>query len=405
MCWGCCCSLLRLFASMNSTMVYPRGAPIENRLQFVCWLLRIAFTAYGVLFAALPMGSAPLAAPTVHYVLRLTLNEFSILNVSEMDGLLKYGGSGDFHLKMAKEGSNVVWNVTVDNPRLMELLSIFVGEKTIKLVQSLDPNNLDPNQKIALEAIKSLSRKMEEAQKNPLWDSVRLSGTVQQDGTNWLLQTSDDKFKMVGDKTHTLSSRIGKPIVADGFVKVPGQFEVTRFIDQKPNTLELFVMSQCPFGQRAETMLYDFLARTNSPSKPKLDIRYIFYKQSKDGKEVFASMHGEPEVAENLVQMVIRDRFASLFEPYLRLRASNASAGWKALAGQVGLAQENISQIEEAIATNREELIRQEYDYVAGQCEILDGSPSFLWESEKVKDLKRVPAFKGIDSTDGTCAH
>src|ERR1022692_1890740 len=91
------------------------------------------------------------------FILKPNLNEIFILNVSEMDGLLKYGGSGDFQLKMAKEGSNVVWNVTVDNPRLMELLGIFVGEKTMKLVQSLDPNNLDPNQKIVLEAIKPLN--------------------------------------------------------------------------------------------------------------------------------------------------------------------------------------------------------------------------------------------------------
>src|ERR1017187_2749068 len=138
--------------------------------------------------------------PQQHYVLNLTLNEFSILNVSEMDGLLKYGGSGDFNLSMAKEGSNVVWNVTVDNPRLMELLGIFVGEKTMKLVQSLDPNNLDPNQKLALEAIKSLSRKLEEAQKNPVWDSVKLSGTVSSEGTNWVLQGKEDKFNLVGDK-------------------------------------------------------------------------------------------------------------------------------------------------------------------------------------------------------------
>src|SRR5580693_1864674 len=51
-----------------------------------------------------------------HYILNLTLNEFSILNVSEMDGLIKYGGSGEFQLKIAKEESNVVWTVTVENP-------------------------------------------------------------------------------------------------------------------------------------------------------------------------------------------------------------------------------------------------------------------------------------------------
>src|ERR1039457_6950635 len=170
-----------------------------------------------LLFAAFyyrSYGSSEKAAdqPFPHHVLKLTLNEFSILNVSEMDGLLKYGGSGDFKLSMAKEGSNVVWNVTVENPRLMELLGIFVGEKTMKLVQSLDPNNLDPNQKLALEAIKSLSQKLEYAQNNPVWDSVKLPGMVVQQGTNWMFQTKDDTFKLVGVKLADIGTRNGKPI-------------------------------------------------------------------------------------------------------------------------------------------------------------------------------------------------
>jgi hypothetical protein len=361
--------------------------------------LLIAVAALGL------AAEADLPPKPQKFILKLNLNEFSILNVSEMDGLLKYGGSGDFQLKMAKEGSNVVWNVTVENPRLMELLGIFVGEKTMKLVQSLDPNNLDPNQKPALKAIKSLSRKLEEAQKNPVWDLVKLSGTVSPDGTNWMLQGREDKFNLVGDKLPELKSRSGRPVVADGLVKTPGQFEVTRFIDEKPNTLELFVMSFCPFGQRAETMLYDFLARTNLASKPKLDIHYIFYKQNKDGKDVFVSMHGDGEVTEDLVQMMIRDHFTPLFEGYIRLRNKSGSADWQKLAEQAGLTKDNIALIETTISTNREALVRTEYDYVAGQCEILDASPSYLWESEKVADLKKVAAFKGIDSTQEACSH
>ena len=342
---------------------------------------------------------------TRHHVIKLTLNEFSILNVSEMDGLMKYGGSGDFKLSMAKEGSNVVWNVTVDNPRLMELLGIFVGEKTMKLVQTLDPNNLDPNQKLALEAIKSLSRKLEEAQKNPVWDSVKLSGVVSPDGTNWVLQGKEDKFNLVGDKLPELKTRNGKPVVADGFVKMPGQFEVTRFIDEKPNTLELFVMSQCPFGQRAETMLYDFLDRTNLTAKPKFDVHYIFYKQTTAGKDNFVSMHGDNEVTEDLVQMTIRDHFTPVFETYVRLRNKNGSADWQKVAEQAGLTKDNIAFIETTISSNRDALIRAEYNYVAGQCEILDASPSYLWESQKVADIKKVAMFKGIDSPQEACSH
>ena len=390
-----------------------------------------------------------------------------------MDGLLKYGGSGDFQLKMAKEGSNVVWNVTIDNPRLMELLGIFVGEKTIKLVQSIDPNNLDPNQKIALDAIKSLSQKLEFAQKHPVWDSLKLSGAVVHQGTNWLLQTKDDSFKLTGDKLaslfenpatgstghwpvpsgdppdgtgeanitngHTGSRHTialvpvggsttgaggspappifqtpaerfknwnGRVVVADGFVKVPGEFEVTRFLAKRENTLELFVMSFCPFGQKAEAKLLAFLASTNATAKPRLDVHYIFYKQQKDGKDVFVSLHGEDEVVEDLVEMALRDHYPQFFQTYLQLRASNGSTPWKKLISQVGLRPSDEAEIEKLITTQREQMIRSEYDYAAGRYEITDGSPSYVWESERVPDLKKIAAFKGLDEINvETCSH
>ncbi len=82
------------------------------------WLLLTTFTALANQMEVKPPK----------FILRLNLNEFSILNVAEMDGLLKYGGSGEFKLNMAREGTNeVVWTVTVENPRLMELLGIFRG--------------------------------------------------------------------------------------------------------------------------------------------------------------------------------------------------------------------------------------------------------------------------------------
>ena len=346
------------------------------------------------------------AANSPHFTLNLTLNEFSVLNVAEMDGLLKYGGSGDFRINMVREGSNVVWNVTVDNPRLMELLGIFVGERTMKLVQSINPNNLDPNQKIALETVKTLSIKLEEARRNPVWNSVTLSGLVALDGTNCVLQGKEDTYKVVGDKLADLKVRAGRPVLAEGFLKAPGQFEISQFMDQRTNTLELFVMSHCPFGQRAENMLFDFLSRTNLSTAARLEIHYIFYKQNKGGKDVFISMHGDAEVNEDLVQMTIRNHFPpKVFESYLRIRNKDGSGDWKKLAQQAGLTIDNLGFIEGTISANRDSLIRAEYDYVAGQCKITDGSPSYLWESEKVTDIRKLPAFKGIDSPQESCSN
>ena len=138
-----------------------------------------------ILFILLAAGAiwetaraADLSSPTnPHYTIVLSQNEFAILNAAEMDGLMKYGGGGDLKLFMAKVGDEVFWTVTIENPRLMELLNIFLGESTIKFLQGLDPENIDPNQKTALAVIRSLTAKLDSAQKNPVWASVKLSGT------------------------------------------------------------------------------------------------------------------------------------------------------------------------------------------------------------------------------------
>ena len=351
-------------------------------------------------------AESPIEQSSPHYTFGLSLNEFSILNVAEMDGLLKYGGSGDFKLSMAKVGSEVVWTVTIDNARFMELLGVFVGEKTVKLIQGLDLENIDSNQKIALTAIKSLTAKFDAAQKNPVWDSMKLSGVVVQKETNWLLQTKDESFKLTGDKLPELQDQSGKAIVADGFMKKPGEFEVTRFIGKRENTLELFVMSFCPFGQRAESSLLQHIAKANTDTRPSLEVRYIFYKQQKDGVESFVSLHGEEEIVENLVQIVIRESFPAFFQAYLQLRAEGGRAPWKSLTEKVGFSADETAEIEQIITTKCDEIIRKEYEYVTGRYDIKDGSPTFVWESERVPDLKKIEAFKGLTALNGeACAN
>ncbi len=361
---------------------------------------------FALLFIAFTTFANPLESKGPKFVLALTLNEFSILNVSEMDGLLKYGGSGEFKLNMAREGTNeVVWTVTIDSPRLLELLGIFVGEKTMKLVQSLDPNNLDANQKLALQAVKSLTQKMEQAQKNPVWDLVTFVGYVMQEKEDWKIVSKDGLAKITGNRLEELKKLEGKAVVASGFIKVRDQFEVTGFLEKRKETLEVFVMSYCPFGQRAETALYNLLEQTNALPKPVVEVRYIFYKQKKDGQEVFASLHGDEELTENLVQMVLRDRFPNFCKPYIRLRASSGHLPWSKLAEQAGLPKENLAEIEKILATEREALLQKEYDYATVRYGITDGSPSYVWESERVTDLQKIGAFKGLGSaTQETCA-
>jgi hypothetical protein len=349
-------------------------------------------------------GRAESRTSTIAYALYLNLHEFSVLNAAEVEGLHKYGGSADFKVRMAIEGTNIVWSVTTDNARQIEVWGIYVGEKAVNLIRDMSLQEVDANSRIAMQAIASLGQKLEFAQKNPIWSGVKVAGFVGQQGTNWTIQTADGPLRVTGTNVSAVSSWAGRNVVADGFVKVPGQFEPTRVIEQRTNTLELFVMSQCPFGQRAETKLYSFLESTNLTQKPKLEVRYIFYKQQKDGKDIFTSLHGEEEITENLAQMVLRDRYGPLFEHYVRQRATSGNVPWRKLLEQVGAGKPVLDEIQNAITTQRDALIQAEYNYVTGQYGITDGSPSYVWESERVTDLTKVDRFKALkDFTGEAC--
>lgn len=372
-----------------------------TRCRFALWLLIVGSLICPVSVFA---GSVDISSTVgkVKYVLKLTLSEFSILIASEVDGLVKYGGIVDFQLKMAKEGDDVVWIVTIDNPRIMELLGIFVGEKTVKLVQGLDPDNIGMDEKTAFAAIRTLSQKIEFAQKSPIYDEVQMTGIVIEQGANVAIQTREGVLTMTGGKSYDFRSLLGKSIIAKGFVKVPGQFEVTHYLEKKQNTLELFVMSLCPYAQKAEAKLLNFLSSTNVSVRPKMEIRYLFYKQTKDGKDEFYSLHGEPEIEENLVQMAIRDLYPSNFEQYILLRTQSPSP-WPSLAEQIGIAKADVEAITSIIKTNRDEMIMNEYFYATLQYGITDGSPTYVWESQKVSDLRTVELFKNLDSAQDAC--
>lgn len=340
-----------------------------------------------------------------HYTLLLSLNEFSILNVSEMDGLLKYGGSGDFRLRMTKEGNEVMWTVTIDNPRLMELLGVFVGEKTIKLVQELDVEHLNPTHKIALGSIKSLTQKLEYARLNPTWETISLTGIAEKKQEGWTLRTEDEMVRLTGSKLAIFDKQVGKELIVEGVMKVAGELEVASIREKRLNTLEVFVMSLCPFAQSTTTKLFEHLAESKHMPVPNLEFHYLFYKQSKDGKGVFTSLHGEEEVIENLAQIVIRDSFPEFFMPYLLQRVVSGKSPWTEVAQKAGIKEADAQKIAQWIKDKRNTLIQKEYDYAVANYGITDGSPSFVWESKRVTNLRKIAAFRNYDQgAKGACS-
>lgn len=388
-------------ASVNPGRLFAVVVRWYNR-----WLpvvLLVGFLASGLQSPAVARSEEgpvdALKAQRPHYVLRLNLNEFMFLSLAEMDGMMNYGESGEFEVNLSRVGNEVVWAVTVHEPRFLELLRAFVGDRTMKVVQGMDPANIDPNDQSALMAIKSLSKKLEVARKSPVWDSVQLSGTVMQEGTDLLLQSKQGRIRLVGSQSELLKARNGKTITANGFIKVSGQLEVTHFRDRRENTLEVFVMGLCPFAQQAELAIYHHLSQTNIQRPVNLELHYILYKQTQDGKEVFTSMHGEEEIVEDLVQMVMRDRCGPWLRPYVLRRATGDKAPWRTVAENVGVPPEVIGEIESAITKERDSLLQAEYDYVFGQHQIADNSPTYVWEGERLPDIRQLAGFEGLDTS------
>ena len=71
------------------------------------------------------------------------------------------------------------------------------------------------------------------------------------------------------------------------------------------------------------------------------------------------SLHGEPEIHEDLVQIFIRDSYCSFFRDYLKIRIKEPGTDWKELARKIKIKEGYIHDIEEKITKERDSLIRK----------------------------------------------
>jgi len=88
-------------------------------------------------------------------------------------------------------------------------------------------------------------------------------------------------------------------------------FSCTKKTEQKPS-LNLYVMSHCPFGIRAEDIILSFLGNFNDQLK-----LHIYYIVSKQGDHNFTSLHGPSELDEDLYQIAIQTLYNNKFYSYL----------------------------------------------------------------------------------------
>ncbi len=107
--------------------------------------------------------------------------------------------------------------------------------------------------------------------------------------------------------------KILKTILIVGLAAAAGitALSCTKKTSTKP-VMDLYVMSHCPFGIRAENIILGFIG--NFDNTVKLHIRYIVSKQPGSG---YTSLHGPTELDEDLHQIAIQELSNGKFLTYL----------------------------------------------------------------------------------------
>lgn len=102
-----------------------------------------------------------------------------------------------------------------------------------------------------------------------------------------------------------------KKLFGAGILILATMISCTKQNQQKP-TLNLYVMSHCPFGIRAENIILSFIGNFSDQLK-----LHIYYIVSKQGEHNFSSLHGPSELDEDLHQIAIQKLYNDKFYSYL----------------------------------------------------------------------------------------
>ena len=103
-------------------------------------------------------------------------------------------------------------------------------------------------------------------------------------------------------------------------------------------TVELFVMSYCPFAVQAEEKLIPIVKRFGE----QIDFKLQFIAQAKEETSAqditpFTSLHGYPEVAENIRQLLIAREYPARYLDYILCRGKKLDKSWEACAEKLGI--------------------------------------------------------------------
>ena len=119
-------------------------------------------------------------------------------------------------------------------------------------------------------------------------------------------------------------------------------------------TLELFVMSYCPYAIEAEEKILPIVKEFGE----QIDFKLQFIAQEKSEPSAhditpFTSLHGYPEVAENIRQLLIAQEYPDRYLDYILCRGKTLNKSWEVCAEKLGIDVARIKALYDAPETEQ----------------------------------------------------
>lgn len=199
-------------------------------------------------------------------------------------------------------------------------------------------------------------------------------------------------------RTKTVDEKFKEPI-SRGMLKTTKDYVVmekeTRYgvfanREAIPNQLELFVMSQCPYGVMAENRIIAAQKAGLIPSNINIKVRFIVSPGRTE--DTFASLHGTAEWEEDVRQAIVQEKYPKKFWKYIEeFNKDTRSTRWDVVAENAGLNpnifrkywKDGVKQLKEDMKLSQEYGVR--------------GSPSFVWEGRVVTDMGGLSSIPGLE--------
>ncbi len=157
-----------------------------------------------------------------------------------------------------------------------------------------------------------------------------------------------------------------------------------------PGVMEIFVMSQCPYGVMAENAVIAAKNNGTFPADKTVKLRYIVSYNPARG---FSSLHGSGEWEEDVRQLLIAKYYPNKLWKYLEIRNKDyRSSRWDKAMREAGI---NPNKISKKFDTEGLELLKAEATY--GREYGISASPTFLWEGKVQLDFGTASQIEGFE--------